>query len=166
MLKNLQVAPVLMLSLSLLVQGCGPKEWKAKVVPARGSISINGSPAEGVMVTLSPRGDQVDKRESQPWGISNADGTFTLTTYEFKDGAPEGAYDVLVRWPDDVHSMDAIDMLSGAYSKPEKSQWQMTVAKGSPELPPIKIDGAKVRKPAAKPPQTKPLDGAGPKRRR
>jgi len=164
--KNLQVAPILMLSLLLLLQGCGPKEWKAKVVPARGSISINGSPAEGVMVTLSPRGDQVDKRETQPWGVSSTDGTFTLTTYEFEDGAPEGTYDVLVRWPDDVHSMDAIDMLDGAYSRPDKSQWQVTVIKGTPELPPIRIDGARLRKPPVNPPQATPANGVRPNHRR
>lgn len=165
MMKITQLIPVLILALSLF-QGCGPKEWKVKVVPARGSVSINGSPAEGVMVTLNPKEGHLDTRESKPWALTRADGTFTLTTYDFEDGAPAGIYDVLIRWPDDPQSFDAIDMLGGAYSKPEKSQWQMTVAKGSPELPPIRIDGAKILKPAAKPPETNPANGVRPNRQR
>ncbi|GIW98619.1 MAG: hypothetical protein KatS3mg111_1952 [Pirellulaceae bacterium] len=126
--------------------GCGDADWHAETHPAQGRITINGSPPVGAVITLYPTGGKVDTRNSTPWALVEEDGSFTLSTYELGDGAPAGAYKLTVRWPVDVTDMSAAltDRLQGAYSRPERSQWTVTIEEGENQLPPIEITGAKV----------------------
>jgi len=142
----------------LVLQGCGGEEWHADTYPAHGRITINGEAPEGAVIELhSSGGEQPDVRNSRPWGIVQADGTFTLSTYETGDGAPLGHYAVLIRWPPDVSQPSFADRLGGAYSTTQKSKWSVTIEAGENELAPIDITGAKVvSKENARPPRKAP----------
>ncbi|MGN6544820.1 MAG: hypothetical protein ACTHK7_07210 [Aureliella sp.] len=136
------IVPVILMTFA----GCGADDWHARTYPASGRITVNGQAAEGADVTLHPRGQKIDQRGSNPWGIAQADGSFTLSTYKHGDGAPQGEYAVTVRWPVDVTDMSAamVDRLGGAYANAERSQWEVAIEQGENELPPIEIQGAKV----------------------
>lgn len=136
----------LALCMAALCMGCGD-DWRADTYPARGTITINGEPPEGAVVTFYPVGEDVDQRKSKPWAIVNADGSYTLQTYEQEDGAPAGEYQVTIKWPWDVTDMAQAmtDRLGKAYSNPESSEWKFTIAEDDNELPPIEITGAKIQ---------------------
>lgn len=131
------------LAASLACLGCG-QDWQAPTHPAKGQITINGEPPVGAVVELHSTGEQPDVRNSRPWAIVQADGSYTLTTYETADGAPIGQYAVIVKWPPDVSKPSLEDRLRGAYARSERSRWKVTIAEGDNELPPIAITGAKV----------------------
>lgn len=137
------VALLLGATAALACCGCG-EDWQAATYPAHGKIVINGEAPEGAVVELHSSGEQPDVRNSRPWAVVGADGSYALSTYEKGDGAPVGVYKVVVRWPPDVNQPSLTDRLKGAYARPEKSPWTVTVAEGENELPVIEINGAKV----------------------
>jgi hypothetical protein len=78
-----------------LLLGCGGGEDTAKrvtVYPVTGTITTPAGPLDGAAVTFAP------KTTGQPTatGRTNAQGEFTLTTYEAGDGAAAGDYAVVV----------------------------------------------------------------------
>jgi hypothetical protein len=81
------------LLLSLVVCGCSDEGDidRKPVYPVTGKVMMHGVPLADAAVSFAPR-------EGQPTaaGRTNAAGEFTLTTYEFGDGAAAGNYAVLV----------------------------------------------------------------------
>lgn len=75
------------------LSGCGSAATAARksVFPASGTIKLNGAPLSDAVVTFAPT-------EGQPtaFGTTNADGKFTLTTYDLNDGAAAGNFKVVV----------------------------------------------------------------------
>ncbi|MCA9127134.1 MAG: hypothetical protein KDB22_08610 [Planctomycetales bacterium] len=140
--------------------GCQPG-WQAATYPVSGSITINGEPPVGAVVTLIPTGDKVDERNSKPWAVVDEQGQFTLQTYLKEDGAPAGDYIVTVKWPWDVKDMSQAmsDRLGGAYAFPDKSDIRVTIARAPTVLAPIEIVKAKV---ANKPGSDRRNNAAGP----
>ncbi len=116
--KNLLVrwATVCTLSaMTLTLTGCGGSSIGA--VPVSGTVTVDGSPMEGVLLFFNPdsQGGQAAS------GKTDADGVFHLTTLEYRDGAIPGAYKVTISKreneddglpkdvdPSDSASMDAI----------------------------------------------------------
>ena len=134
--------------LCLLTVGCGGDDaWHAETQPVQGEISVNGMPPLGAFVTLHPTGEAFDIRESKPWGVVGADGTYVLRTYEKGDGAPVGEYVATVEWREDPSVPGSPDLLAGAYTDPAKSDWKVTIEEGQTALPRIEITGAKVAGP-------------------
>ena len=127
--------------------GCGRGDWKAETQPAFGEVVINGQPAKGVIVTLHPKGEAVDVRKSRPWGLTNEKGFYTLRTYESGDGAPVGEYQATIVWKFDPSKQEETDRLGFAYSKPEKSEWEVSVGEGENLLPKIELSDVKLQDP-------------------
>lgn len=140
-MKHVQI---LALAGLLTCLGCG-ESWQAETYPAQGQISVNGVPPTGAVVELYAADTPVDVQNSRPWAIVQEDGSYTLTTYEPGDGAPAGRYAVVLRWPPDVSQPSLADRLEGAYARPDRSQWTVTVREEENALPPIAITGAKVQ---------------------
>lgn len=142
----------LLRSLSLVVcgllvsaVGCSSQPaWQTDTQPVQGTLTINGEPAQGAIVTLHPLGDAVDIRKSKPWGVVNQDGAYQLRTYEKNDGAPTGKYQVTFIWQEDFSVMGSPDQLRGAFNNPAKSEWTFSIDQGTSQLPPIDVTGAKV----------------------
>lgn len=129
--------------------GCSSQPaWQSDTQPIQGTLSINGEPAQGAIVTLHPQGEAIDIRKSKPWGVVDETGTYQLRTYDKGDGAPTGTYKVTFVWQDNPSVMGSPDQLRGAYNNPANSQWTFTVADDTTELPPLDVTGAKVTKTA------------------
>ncbi len=88
---------ILQLMLAIGVLGCGQKSSVPvmRVFPVSGKLTVNGQPAKGVTVRLLPKTRLADMRHS-PIAVVSDDGSFKFTTYGEDDGAPAGAYSVLV----------------------------------------------------------------------
>lgn len=127
------------------LSGCSGNDWHAETYPVAGTVMINGEPATDAVVELHSVSKKPDSRNSRPWGLVQADGSYTLTTYAKADGAPPGEYALTLRWPTDITTPSQVDRLSGAYAKVEKAPLKVTVeAKELNELPPVTLTGVKV----------------------
>jgi hypothetical protein len=118
--------------------------------PVRGRVLVNGKPAEGITVVLTPQGDHNPAPE-QPAGGTRADGSFELRTYVAKDrasyaGAPAGTYVVTCVWyPPDMGSQPGLmtalpDKLGGKYANPATSPLRVTIPPHAVELPPFELE--------------------------
>src|SRR5579884_4077929 len=70
--------------------------------PVKGSVLVNGKPAEGLTVIFS-RVNDPDPEPARPTASTQADGSFELSTYLTKErvvktGAPAGTYVVTCFW--------------------------------------------------------------------
>ncbi len=135
------------LALPMLV-GCGPEGLPT--VPVEGTVTVDGSPMEGVTVMFSPS----DGSGRAASARTDAEGHYVLTTEINGDGALVGSYKVAISKnvteddglpdevdPDDEASMDAIygqldtrkaqksnNMIADKFGDPNKSGLEATVA--------------------------------------
>lgn len=88
MLHRILTIP-LCLSMCALV-GCGGPEGP-KTVPAEGTITLDGAPLENASIVFTnPSGSEFAQ------GLSDADGHFSLNTFEYKTGARPGTYQSVI----------------------------------------------------------------------
>jgi hypothetical protein len=79
---------------AVAVGGCSAKPYqdhRPKLVPAGGVVRYNGKPLDGARVTFSNTALGVSA-----YGVTDAQGKFTLTTFEPGDGAAPGHYQITV----------------------------------------------------------------------
>ena len=75
-------------------EGAGNRE---KTVAVSGVVTFNNVPVEGATVTFSPgSGAATDSKAKAAFGVTDANGTYHLTTYALNDGAIPGNYFVTV----------------------------------------------------------------------
>lgn len=132
-------------SILLLISGCGQQDWKKTTNEVLGKVIINGQPAKDVIVKFYSQGDPIDRRESIPWGITNSDGVFKMSTYNQYDGVPAGKFRVGLRWPED-RSRPSPDKLGEKYSDPTVSMFEVEISRGSNNLAPFEITAIKAGK--------------------
>lgn len=133
------------------VLGCEDQS-RPNAVPAGGKVMFQKStPAEGAMVVFHPTNYDTEKRiGGKPFATVEADGSFSLTTFEKGDGAPEGEYGVTIEWrgkpratsgkfkfgsdDDDAENRTGggKSMLNPKYGNPAKPAFTVTVTKGDP----------------------------------
>lgn len=94
-MKALASRSVLSLCMALLLAGCGGGDDggsvdKLDTVPAAGTVTVDGQPANDVVIELIPGGQ--DRARSASGQVH--DGEFTLGTYDDDDGAAPGKYTV------------------------------------------------------------------------
>ncbi len=131
----------------LSLMGCGEdKSWHAKLVPATGKVTVNGEiPKGGIVKLFSTQGD-IDARASRPSGIVTDEGTYTLTTYDYGDGAPPGEYTFTLYWPENpLGGGMSPDRLGTFYATPKTSPLKITVKEDGSPLDDVIITGAKVK---------------------
>ena len=104
----------------------GPE--RHKTFPVYGIVEVNGLPAEGVFITCHP--NKAASEYSQTLGtLTGDDGKFAFSTYQEKDGLPEGVYKLVFKWQ--KLGLDAtVDQLQGAYDSPTKSKIEIVVGPG------------------------------------
>ena len=89
-----------------IVSGCGAGN-RPRLYPVKGQVFWKGKPAAGAIVYFhAATGGVVDPKdpkgaEPTPMGQVQEDGSFELSTYDAKDGAPAGTYRVSVVWTKD-----------------------------------------------------------------
>jgi hypothetical protein len=127
----------------MVFAGCGEKGIAR--YPVNGSVNIDNKPVEGAMVIFCPVGGSEQVQKTRPFGFTEGDGKFELTTVKKGDGAPAGDYKVLVQWPakssanDNNSRSTGGDRLQGRYMNLEKSQITLTVKQGSNDVPPFEL---------------------------
>lgn len=122
--------------------GCGSSEPpQVEVFPAKGSITFQGKPIPGAIITLHPA--TPIENVPQPRANVDKDGTFTVKTYAGKEGAPEGDYKVTVLWYKPIYN--GPDFTSGPnvipqkYTQVDTTDIQIKIAAGQNDIPTIQL---------------------------
>ena len=132
---------IAMTCLALVLPSCG-KRRKA-VYPVHGKVFDNqDKPAVGAMIVFHPS-DGGNSDSNTATGTVQDDGSFSLTTYEKDDGAPEGDYVATIEWRPKGQGFgapDGPDRLNGQLSNKANSKLRFKVG-NQPDnvLEPIKL---------------------------
>lgn len=124
--------------------GCS-SDNRQKTYPVTGQVVLDDKPLGGVTVVFVPVDKSKFKWDEQPKGRTDADGKFTLFTYETGDGCPAGQYKVgLLVIRGDDEGADQVKLIKSArfpdkYRDPEKSGLTATVETQSNVLQPFKL---------------------------
>jgi hypothetical protein len=123
--------------LALVLAGCS--NGQKPVVPVRGKVLYHGQPADGALVVFNPVGDN-DPKAVRPQGTVGSDGAFEMATYDDKDGAPPGEYDVAIVWLIENEKTKRVwSPLPARYMAPEQSGLRVTIRDGENDLPPFQV---------------------------
>ena len=138
--KTLSVAAACMFALASV--GCG-ESW-LEVVPASGTVKVDGKSPEGAHIVLHPK-SPVGTEPIAPTGTVKPDGSFVITTYQAGDGAPPGEYVATVQWYQiDKDGIVGPNVIPKEYSTPQTSPIKVTVKGDGPTtIEPISISLAK-----------------------
>lgn len=137
--KRLSCLPSMSMWLLLVIATGCEQNWHADPQPTSGKITINGSPPENAFIIFKRLEGRVDPAGTDPFALTNADGSFRMTTYKSGDGVPTGKYAVCVMWPKSLGA-DSPDRLNDAYSKPEKAVMQIEIKPGENIIPTIQLE--------------------------
>jgi hypothetical protein len=92
-----QVALALtLLAVSLACSSCYGATGQP-VFPVHGKVLFQGKPASGALVVLHSVAPSTPQQE-RPRAVVEEDGSFSVTTFAPKDGAPVGNYAVSITW--------------------------------------------------------------------
>jgi len=142
--RPLTLLPIALLLVCLVV-GCGPS--RPSTIPVTGTVTLNGTAVEGASVMLMPEGEG-----QAATGITDAEGEFSLKTYDPGDGARPGSYKVTVIKKETTGFLADQDGLSGGiapegvqekwltpqkYSSPDTSELTAEVKDG---MQPLKLE--------------------------
>jgi hypothetical protein len=128
--------------MALFVTSCG-KSGRRPIYAVQGRVLYEGKPLPNAQVVLHPLVDDKDS-PVRPTGRAAEDGSFTLTTYDAADGAPEGEYAVTVdlrRRDPDAEGDASRSILPARYLRPDTSPLRAQISKGKNELPPFELSG-------------------------
>ncbi|MBC8869887.1 MAG: carboxypeptidase regulatory-like domain-containing protein [Planctomycetes bacterium] len=97
------------LACCVMVAGCGGGSSNPATVPVTGTVQLNGQAVEGATVTF------VGEASTRPaTGTTDAQGEFTLTSFEPNDGAPPGDYSITITKYADAGAGTAPDEVDAA----------------------------------------------------
>lgn len=136
---------VLPLVTLILIAGCSSQIKAPKTVPVSGTVTRQGKPLAGVVVTFHPQFN-IGKTEFEPSGETNAEGKFTLSTANGGDGAPPGEYVVTMIKPrieSDPNQSGIeveVDELKWKFNDIASSPWTVTVENDETVLEPFNIE--------------------------
>ena len=113
----------LVVGVSLSSPGCSKSKGKSEgVYPVRGSVIVNGEPAQYANVLFIPSDPDAQRASA----VVGEDGEFRLTTLREFDGAEPGSYVVTISWakpknPDVGEPDYGPELLPKNYQDPAKS---------------------------------------------
>jgi hypothetical protein len=89
---SIQIAILCLVQLAAIC-GCASDAsmTSTQIVPAGGTVTVNGEPAEGVQVTLI----STNKNEMNAFGISDSEGRFSCQQGPDRPGVPPGTYKII-----------------------------------------------------------------------
>ncbi len=121
---------------ALPIIGCrsntGPQGGtRVSTIQVTGTVHVDGVNAAFLRVTAKPVGG-TGAVPLDPSAMTEADGKFTLSTYESGDGIPAGEYKLIFEWGELnlLNGQYSGDKLNGKYADPEKSEVVVKVAAG------------------------------------
>ena len=137
-------------SLLILVSGlsgCGGNDGRVPLYPTSGTVLVGDKPTEGILVRLYNEANPANLDAPQPFATTDAEGKFQLGTFEEKDGAPEGRYVVVLRWPEGPPGPGIPrDRLGNAFTDLSKTPYRATIPQGGTTLEPFKIEESVIKK--------------------
>src|SRR6059036_3365552 len=108
----------LLAALLLNIGACGgsnqSKANRKPVHPVRGQLLVGGKPAAGAFVFFVPVNEPPEPTDPRPRSTVSSDGSFDVSMYGDRDGAPAGEYTVIVMWEGE----GGYDRLKGQYNDP------------------------------------------------
>jgi hypothetical protein len=114
---------------------------RVAVHPVQGAIQFRGQPTEGAFVSLHPKSAAAGV--PTPRATVAKDGSFTVSTYDGNDGAPEGEYVVTVQWYKPVRQGNDLvggpNVLPVKYASARTSDLKIRIAAGENRLQPIQL---------------------------
>lgn len=124
----LTILPLCIMACSREPRG-GPR---VPTYPITGKVMVDGKPAQNVSVICHPvNGDAAVKTSIS--AFTDAEGQFSIGTYEGGDGAPQGEYRLTFTWGQ-INLMTGQygppDRLKGKYADPETSEFTVTAREG------------------------------------
>ena len=131
----------------LLPVGCGG-DGGLERFPVEGTVTVNGAPAERVVVLLHHADESTPGNYRYPTAVTKADGTFKISSIGEADGAVKGTYKVTFTWLSSA-GLDSIDMFDGSLGDPSSSSCELTVPvpEGQATKFDLVIPEAQLRKP-------------------
>ena len=142
--RSRRVINLLFSSCLVTAFGCS-ESYGVPTYPVQGSLIINGEPAKDALVIFRSVGVPVDSKNSEPWGLVDANGEFHLRTYRKDDGAPEGEYHVSIAWAWELYK-ESPDRLNGAYWQKEHAIAQVTIKPETNVLDRFVLSGVRIEK--------------------
>lgn len=132
----------LLILLVAATSGCGPAG--PTLVPATGTITVDGKPADGAMLIFHPVGG----KGSIASAAAKAGGAFDIIS-NGKPGIVTGSYKVTATWPDPAKKPkeltlggtieDAPDLLGGKFVTPDKAATTVEITPSTKQLAPIEL---------------------------
>ncbi len=98
-----------------LVAGCGGDAAvgkKAAIVPLTGKLLVDGQPRGGASLQFMPL--SADGGATTAYAVTEADGSFSATTYVTGDGIAPGKYKISLGSEEDNSSTDPMKMMAAA----------------------------------------------------
>ena len=123
--------------LAYAVMGCSGQS--SVVYPVHGKLLADGQPVVRASIAFHSADDA---QVRCPVGVTDADGSYRLTTFAANDGAPPGEYTVTVLWPDENMVIDeceqpslvARDRCGGRYADPMTSPLRAIIRPGTNQV--------------------------------
>jgi hypothetical protein len=139
-------ARCLLVGVATLAAAIGCNSSPVKLYPVQGKVFYKNQPADGAQVVFQSQ-EEAGSGESaaqQPmaYGTVGPDGSFSLRTEPYGDGAAAGDYKVLISWyaVDPRDEEGRISKLPAKYADPANPQLKATVKEGNNELEPFRLD--------------------------
>lgn len=105
--------------------GCSQQDGPERF-PVEGIVTVNGKPAERVVVLLHHPDESTPGNYRYPTAVTDADGTFKISSTGEADGAIRGTFKVTFTWLSSA-DLDSIDMFGGMLGDPKSSSYEITV---------------------------------------
>lgn len=122
--------------------GGKPKDNHPPCYPTKGTLTYNGKPAKGAVVTFWPLPlEKNDWKTVKPQAIVEADGSYQPNSYDLKDGAMPGEYAVTVLWTGETDDPRNPDLLAGRCADPSRPVLKVSIKEQANEIPPIRLTG-------------------------
>ena len=116
------------------------------VFPVKGRLMMNGQPlANAAIVLHSTSKSKTSKMPAylHPHAKAEADGSFTLATFDKADGAPEGEFVATVFLTEEImvdgEKQGGPNKLPELYAKPETSPFRVKITSSTKELQPLEL---------------------------
>ena len=124
----------------MLMSGCGKDKIVIPTHQVSGRVLYNNVGAEGVTVYLGPiDAPGVPDIPSNPHGITDKQGRFTISTYGEDDGAPIGKYQMMMIWADHDSKEESQTDKFFAWFDAVNSKIMVEIKDGENKIPDIKV---------------------------
>jgi hypothetical protein len=133
-MRAARILSILMLS---GLSGCGGTEaYRKDTFPVTGTVTVDGAaPGSDVQVECHPVNGMDTEHPSISRTSTDADGKFSISTYESGDGVPAGDYLLTFMWQNFnlvSREYSGPDKLNGRYSDSKKSEIRLRVSGEGP----------------------------------